>query len=98
MWHTYAMSRVRISTTVDEQRLTTCRKLLDEPDARLIDRALQALIDELEGAAEVRALLAEPYADDPDLAGTVSMGPPLPYDGAVPKEVLARARAKRKRR
>lgn len=92
------MTRVRISTTVDEGLLAVCRGLLKASDSRLIDRALQALIDELEGAAELSALEAHPYEDDPDLAWTVSEGPPLPYDGEVPEEVLARARARRRRR
>jgi hypothetical protein len=92
------MARVRISTTVDEARLAKSRRLLEVPDSRLIDRALQALIDELEGTAEVRALESAPYEDDPDLAWKVSEGPPLPYDGAVPKEVLAKARARRRSR
>jgi hypothetical protein len=92
------MARVRISTTVDEERLTACRRLFHAPDSRLMDRALQALIDELEGAAEVRALEAHPYEEDPDLAWELSEGPPLPYDGDVPKQVLAKARARRRRR
>lgn len=92
------MSRVRISTTVDERRLAACRKLLGGPDSRLLDRALQALLDELEGEAERRALAEHPYETDPDLAFEVSEAPPLPYDGAVPKEVLAKARARRRRR
>lgn len=91
------MTRVRISTTVDAQRLAACRRLLNAPDSRLIDLALQALLDELEGIAELRALEAHPYEDDPDLNFEVPDGPPLPYDGAVPKEVLARARARRRR-
>ncbi|MEX2558137.1 MAG: hypothetical protein WEB06_21195 [Actinomycetota bacterium] len=92
------MARVRISTTVDEARLARSRLLLDAPDSQLLDRALQALIDELEGVAEIRALESAPYEEDPDLAWEVSEGPPLPYDGAVPKEVLAKARARRRRR
>lgn len=92
------MARVRISTTVDEGKLAKSRRLFDGPDSRLMDRALQALIHELEGAAEVRALDAAPYESDPDLAWEVSEGPPLPYDGEVPKEVLAKAKARRRRR
>jgi len=92
------MPRVRISTTVDQARLTRCRRLFREPDSRLIDRALKALIDVIEGEAEVRALEIHPYEDDPDLAGVVSEGPPLPYDGDVPKEIPARAKARRRRR
>jgi hypothetical protein len=91
------MNRVRISTTVDADRLAVCRRLVKAPDSRLIDRALQALIDQIEELGEVRALKAHPYEDDPDLAWEVGEGPALPYDGEVPKEVLARARARRRR-
>lgn len=92
------MARVRISTTVDEAKLAKSRRLFDAPDSRLMDRALQALIHELEGAAEIRALEAAPYESDPELAWEVSEGPLLPYDGEVPKEVLAKAKARRRRR
>lgn len=92
------MNRVRISTTVDGNRLEMCRRLLDASDSVIVDRALKALIDELEGAREIVALQAHPYEDDPDLAWEVSEGPALPYEGGIPKEVLARARAKRRRR
>lgn len=91
------MNRVRISTTVDGHRLTTCRRLLEVSDSRLIDRALQALIAELEGIAEIRAIERRPYESDPDLAWEVSDGPALPYDGQVPMDVLARAKARRHR-
>ena len=93
------MSRVRISTTVDEGRLVAARSLLGGgPDSRLMDRALQALIDAEEAAAEIRALEEHPYEDDPDLAFEVGEGPALPYEGSVPRQVLAKARARRNRR
>ena len=39
------MARLRISTTVDEQLLTTARRLRSEvPDSALIDEALAALL------------------------------------------------------
>lgn len=39
------MSRVRVSTTVDEERLVKARRLRpDVPDAALLDEALEALI------------------------------------------------------
>lgn len=91
------MNRVRISTTVDGDRLAQCRRLLKTQDSRLIDRALQALLDELEGLAEVRALEAHPYEEDPDLTWEVSDAPTLPYDGKIPAEVRARAKARRRR-
>lgn len=91
------MTRVRISTTVDGERLAAARRLTGEQDSRLFDRALDALIDGAEHAAEIAALEAHPYDVDPDLAWTVREGPPLPYDGEVPPEILAKARERRKR-
>jgi len=45
MWYDYAMARVRISTTVDEQLLATARRTRSElADAALIDEALGALL------------------------------------------------------
>lgn len=91
------MPRVRISTTVDAESLAACRRLTAAPDSQMFDRALAALIEEMEGAAENAALDAHPYDADPDLGGTAGEGPPLPYDGKVPPEILARARARRRR-
>jgi hypothetical protein len=49
------MSRVRVSTTVDEQRLATARRVRpNTPDATLLDEALEALIAK-HRAAEVDA-------------------------------------------
>ena len=92
------MKRVRLSTTVDAERLAKSRRLFKGPDSHLIDRALQALIEEMQGAAELRALEKYPYESDPELAWEVSEGPSLPYDGKVPKKVQALARARRRRR
>ncbi len=45
MWHTYGMTRVRISTTVDETLLQNARRLRSElKDAALLDEALGALL------------------------------------------------------
>jgi antitoxin MazE5 len=45
MWYEYGMARVRISTTVDGQLLSTARRLRSElTDAALIDEALGALL------------------------------------------------------
>jgi hypothetical protein len=77
--------------------LSKCRQLIDAPDSELIDRALAALIAEVEADREIAALTAQPYESDPDLAWQVEDGPPLPYSGAIPKEVLDKARARRKR-
>jgi hypothetical protein len=91
------MARVRISTTVDAQQLATVRRLLGATDSRILDRALRALIEQLEEAQELAALAEFPYEDDPDLNWAVKRGAELPYDGEVPVEVLDMA-AKRRRR
>jgi hypothetical protein len=45
MWHTYAMTRVRVSTTVDAELLSRARGLTPESnDAAVIDHALEALL------------------------------------------------------
>jgi hypothetical protein len=52
------MSRVRVSTTVDEERLANARRLRpDVPDAALLDEALGALIAR-HRAAEIDASYA----------------------------------------
>jgi hypothetical protein len=57
-WHTYGMSRVRVSTTVDEGRLADARRIRpNTPDSALIDEALEALIAR-HRAAEVDASYA----------------------------------------
>jgi Bacterial antitoxin of type II TA system, VapB len=44
-WHTHAMTRVRVSTTVDEALLDEARAAADLPtDAALIDAALGAFL------------------------------------------------------
>lgn len=91
------MTRVRVSTTVDAQRLATVRHMLGTSDSQILDRALAALIEKLEAEQELAALAALPYEDDPDLAWPVVPAPDLPYEGEVPAEVL-RLAAKRRRR
>ena len=91
------MRRERISTTVDAATLDRTRRLLPGPDSRLLDRALAALVHELEAEREVTALAAHPYEHDPDLAWAAPAGPDLPYNGEVPPEVLALARRRRRR-
>lgn len=45
MWHNYGMSRIRVSTTVDESLLENARNLRSElNDAALLDEALSALV------------------------------------------------------
>ncbi|MGQ0680433.1 MAG: hypothetical protein ACT4OM_12390 [Actinomycetota bacterium] len=67
------------------------------PDSRLLDAALGALIDRIEGEQEMTALANHPYDTDPDLAWVAPPGPPLAYDGTVPEQVLRLAQARRKR-
>jgi hypothetical protein len=66
---------MRILTTVDSDRLATCRRLLQTNDSTQIARALAAQIDELETEAEQRALAAFPYEEDPDLAWQAPSSP-----------------------
>jgi len=45
LWHSYGMSRTRLSTTVDEQLLQRARSMRSGiTDATLIDEALEALL------------------------------------------------------
>ncbi len=90
------MTRVRISTTVDGERLEACRRLAGGRDARLIDRALALLLDTLEADREQAALEAMPYHDDPDLSWEAPSGPVLPYSGEVPVDVKRLAAARRR--
>ncbi len=89
------MNRVRISTTVDASRLAHARQLVGKPDSQLLDRALDALVDEVERAHELTALEAQPYEADPQLAWAAPPGPGLAYEGAVPADVLELAERRR---
>jgi hypothetical protein len=89
---------MRISTTVEVGKLERARRLLPGPDSRLIDRALDALSGQLEAERELEALLAHPYEDDPELAWQAPPGPDLPYEGAIPPEVIRLAEQSRRRR
>ncbi|CAN5574466.1 hypothetical protein BH20ACT2_BH20ACT2_10880 [soil metagenome] len=71
---------------------------MGEPDSRLLDQALAALVNERERAQEEAALDAHPYEADPELHWEVPAGPDLAYDGAIPSEVLELAAERRKRR
>jgi hypothetical protein len=62
--------------------------MVNTSDSKLIDRALEALLQELDGRHELEAIAAQPYEDDPDLAWATDPGPSLPYDDDVPPEVL----------
>lgn len=89
------MKRVRISTTVDAARLASCRALFGDSDAKMLDEALAALVERIEGERERQAMEANPYSDDPDLSWTAPAGPDLPYDGDVPAEVRKLAARRR---
>ena len=91
------MNRVRVSTTVDAHKWATARRLLDAPSSQIVDRALAALIDQLESTHEREVLTAFPYEDDPDLAWAAPTGPSLPYDADVPAEVVRLAKQRRSR-
>lgn len=93
----YGMSRERISTTVDRDRLAACRRLLGTSDSKLFDQALAVLLDELEGDRERQALGVMPYDEDTDLAWEAPEVPGLPYDGEVPEDVQRLAAARRRR-
>lgn len=64
MWHNYGMTRIRVSTTVDESLLENARNLRsDLNDAALLDEALAALAAK-HRAAEIDAGYAA-YDDRP---------------------------------
>lgn len=90
------MSRVRISTTVDAEQLERCRRLTGLRTGRLVDRAMEALADEIDREREIGALDRLPYEDDADLSWEAPPGPDLPYDGEVPHEVRRLATARRR--
>ena len=91
------MSRERISTTVDSARLARARRLFRVRDSRLIDQALDALVQRELSERERAALEENPYESDPDLAWEAPEGPDLPYDGEIPSDVR-RLAARRRRR
>ena len=90
------MTRVRISTTVDAAVLAAARRLASQPDSELLDQALTALVEQLEAQRELTALADQPYEDDPDLAWEAPLGPDLPFDGAVPADVMKLAQRRRR--
>ena len=86
--------RIRVSTTVDNERLTLARKQTGLPDSELIDLALEALLERAERDAEDLALGEHPYHRDSELiglpAGWPASAPPLDdYDDAVPADIVA---------
>jgi hypothetical protein len=81
------MARVRISTTVDDGLWAAALRLVGGPGSRVVDRALTALIQQLEREHEVEALASRPYEADGDLDWQAPFGPDLAYDAAVPADV-----------
>lgn len=94
----YAMARMRISTTVDAEKWATARRLVAGAGSRVVDRALAALIEQVEREHERAVLTAEPYEADDDLSWQAPPGPGLPYDGAVPLDVRRLANRRRAER
>ncbi len=95
------MSRVRVSTTVDGDRLAQARRLLGMRDSDVFDAALEALVRNVTIDRELKALGRFPYAADPELsmpAGPSDLDDAMPYDGDVPPEVIALARKRRAER
>jgi hypothetical protein len=90
------MKRVRISTTVDAERLALARTLIGLPDSQVIDEALRVLVDQIEGERELAALRAHPYEGDPDLSPLLSSGPALDYHADIPPDVEAMAERRRR--
>jgi len=74
-WHTYGMTRIRLSTTVDAELLAGARRVHSgATDAALIDEALGALLVR-HRSAEVDASYAaydEHPADEPDEWGDLA--------------------------
>lgn len=75
-WHTYAMARTRLSTTVDHDLLQQARSLkAGRADAELIDEALSALLASYR-SAETDAAYAAAYTahpiDEPDEWGDLA--------------------------
>lgn len=91
------MARVRISATVDGDRLRAAAELAGTTGSALLDQALAALVEHLEAQREIAALERSPYETDPDLAWQPAHGPDLRYDGDVPDDVVALAQARRRR-
>jgi len=95
------MSRVRISTSVDADRLARARRFGLGRDSELIDAALAALIDREEQRRELAALEHSPYEADTELwldNPRVDWDQELPYDGGVPADVIELARTQNRRR
>jgi hypothetical protein len=74
-WHSHAMARTRVSTTVDEGLLAQARETVGAPsDAALLDQALGALLAQHRAAEVDRAYAAydEHPLDEPDEWGDLA--------------------------
>lgn len=75
MWHNSGMSRMRVSTTVDEDLLASARQLrIASTDAALLDEALAALLAR-HRAADINAAYAaydEHPLEQPDAWGDLA--------------------------
>lgn len=92
------MTRVRISTTVDADRLARARELTGVRDSELFDRALLALARDETIRSELAALERFPYSHDPELqmpAPPADTEHQLDFGGAVPARVRAAAARRR---
>ncbi|MGK2957943.1 MAG: hypothetical protein ACSLFB_06020 [Acidimicrobiales bacterium] len=95
------MNRVRISTTVDGERLKRARRLVGVRDSDLFDMALEAIVREVIIARELTAIDRFPYVTDPDLAmpmTPIDTDDAMAYDGEVPARVRALAKRRREQR
>ena len=75
MWHTCGMSRVRVSTTVDEDLLAEARRVRSgSTDAVLLDEALRTLLASHRSAEADRSYAAydEHPLDEPDAWGDLA--------------------------
>jgi hypothetical protein len=91
------MTRARISTTVDAEKLADARARFGGRDADLFDQALELWLQTELIERERRAILARPYDDDPDLRVQSSEHTvaDLEYVGDPPESVLRRAKLSR---
>lgn len=87
---------MRISASVDAQRMDEARHLSGATGSRLFDLALAALVERLQAERETAVLAEHPYDADPEVAWHAPQGPDLPYDGDIPADV--RVLAARRRR
>lgn len=93
------MNRVRVSTTVDSEKLKQAEALVGAPRSALFDAALAALIEKRLDAQEIAALSANPYQRDSELflpKSEIDWDVELPYDGEIPPNVVALAKRRRR--